>query len=69
MSLQINSYSDKSFKVSGDTKKYVEQLKKLGGKYNPYLKNGPGWIFSNKRLDEVKKFVDQTQSESDNHTQ
>jgi hypothetical protein len=41
-------YSEKSVVVRGDTRKYKEDLKKLGGKYNGRLRGGPGWIFSSK---------------------
>lgn len=43
--LTIEDYTGKSIVVQGDTRKYKEDLKKLGGKYNGRLKNGPGWIF------------------------
>ena len=48
--MNIQDYSEKSFVVYGnDTKKYKEDIKKLGGRFNSNLKDlGPGWIFSNK---------------------
>lgn len=39
-------------------KKYKEEYKKLGGKYNPNLKVGKGWIFGQKRLEELKLFLE-----------
>lgn len=42
-------YSEKSFVIRGDTKKYKDKLKALGGRWNRKLLNGPGWIFSNKK--------------------
>lgn len=57
--LTIIEYSDKSFIVSGEnTKKYIEILKELGGKWNPNLRDGPAWIFSNKQREKVEEFVD-----------
>lgn len=56
--LKIVPYSEKSFKVEGaDTKTHCEELKNLNGRYNPKLKGGPGWIFSNKRRSSVEDFI------------
>lgn len=51
--LRMVDYSEKAFAIVGDTKPYKAQLKKLGGRYNPKLKCGAGWIFSKKRGKEV----------------
>jgi hypothetical protein len=56
--LTLEDYSDKSFVVRGeDTKKYKEELKNLGGRFNKNLNGGGGWIFSNKRREEVESFL------------
>jgi len=55
--ITINEYSDKSFVLTGATKKYKEDIKKLGGKWNSNLKDGPGWIFSNKQKEPVTKWL------------
>lgn len=55
--MQVVNYSDSAIAVYGETKPWVEQLKNLGGKYNRNLKDGPGWIFSLKKKDEVDEFV------------
>ena len=56
--LTITSYSERSFVVRGEeTKKYKEDLKKLGGRWNPRLKGGAGWIFSNKKEKAVNDFI------------
>ena len=55
--LILKDYSEKSFVVSGETKKFKEELKSLGGKWNSNLKEGPGWIFSNKRKEKVQKWL------------
>ena len=44
--LTAEKYNERAFVVRGNTRKYKEELKKLGGRWNPNLKNGPGWIFS-----------------------
>lgn len=56
--MKIIPYSDKSFAVIGEqTILYRDELMELGGTYNPNLKCGKGWIFSNKHTDEVKNFL------------
>ena len=55
--LKIEEYTDRSVVVQGDTRKYKEDLKKLGGKYNGRLKNGPGWIFSKSSEDDLRTFI------------
>lgn len=52
--IQIIEYG-KGIAVIGDTKPIKDQLKALGGSFNPRLSCGAGWIFSKKRLDEVTK--------------
>ena len=55
--LTIEDYTDKSIAVQGNTRKYKEDLKKLGGKYNGSLKNGPGWIFPKTLEKELRTIV------------
>ena len=57
----IQTYSDKSFVVLGDTKPYRNELYALGGKFNANLiingeKSG-AWIFSLKNRERVEKFI------------
>ena len=56
-SIEVVDYSEKAIAVFGDTKAIKEQLKELGGRFNPSLKhNGEkraGWIFSKKQTDKV----------------
>lgn len=59
----LADYSKYSFVVSGDgTKEHKEELKKMGGKWNPNLTlNGTaikGWIFSLKKKNEVQAYLD-----------
>ena len=59
--LEIVDYSEKSIAVFGDTKSVKEQLKKLGGRFNPSLNyNGEkraGWVFSKRKADKVKELT------------
>ncbi len=51
--LRFVNYSEKAFAIVGDTKAHRKELKKLGGRFNPKLKCGAGWIFSKKRGKEI----------------
>lgn len=57
--LEMVDYSENA--VFGDTKAIKEQLKELGGRFNPSLNyNGEkraGWIFSKKKADEVRNLM------------
>lgn len=59
--LEMVDYSEKAIAVFGDTKAIKEQLKELGGRFNPALNyNGEkraGWIFSKKKADEVRNLM------------
>lgn len=59
--LEIVDYSEKAIAVFGDTKAIKDELKKLGGKFNPALRyNGgkrAGWIFSKKQADKVRALL------------
>lgn len=59
--LEIVDYSEKAIVVFGDTKAIKEQLKELGGRFNPALNhNGEkraGWIFSKKQADKVRALL------------
>ena len=63
-SLQIVSYTDKSFVVIGDTKSYKDSLKNLGGKWNGSLTNKEtgekfmGWIFYASKKKEIQSWID-----------
>lgn len=59
--LEIVAYSEKAIAVFGNTKAIKDELKKLGGKFNPALKhNGEkraGWVFSKKQADKVRALL------------
>lgn len=55
--LKVVDYSEKAIVVAGNTKLFKTELKKLGGRYNPRLKCGQGWVFSAKKRDEVVDLV------------
>jgi hypothetical protein len=52
--IQFIDYSEKAFAVIGDTKTIKDTLHNLGGSFNARLSCGPGWIFSKKRMEDVK---------------
>ena len=62
--LEIVDYPEKAVAVFGGTKAIKDQLKELGGRFNPSLNyNGEkraGWIFSKKQADKVKGLVTPT---------
>lgn len=51
--IKIVPYSEYSFVIIGNTKPIKETLKRLGGKFNMYLKTGCGWVFSNTKKQNV----------------
>lgn len=53
--LSYVDYSEKAFAIIGDTKPVKDTLKELGGRFNPRLTCGAGWIFSKKNEKEVRK--------------
>ena len=55
--LKLIDYSPKCIAIVGDTKQVKDELKALGGRYNPALRCGPGWLFSSKRRAELEAFV------------
>ncbi len=57
-----DDYSSKSIKVYGnDTKKYKAQFLKLG-RWNPNLKDGPGYIISKNREQELNDLISRIES-------
>lgn len=58
--ITLTDYSALSFVVRGEkneTKQFSELFKKSGGKWNPRLNGGPGWIFSNKSRGQVENII------------
>lgn len=51
--ITIRNYSERAIALTGDTKEHKSLLKNLGGKYNPALKCGAGWVFSRKKAEAV----------------
>lgn len=51
--ISIETYNEKSFAVYGYTKNHKETLRALGGKWCPNLVGRKGWIFSNKKRNDV----------------
>jgi hypothetical protein len=63
MSVNIETYSDKSFVVRGDTREHKESLKAMGGKWNSRLTEKSSgemfgaWIFWSDKRDLVKSWI------------
>jgi len=57
--MQVINYSEKALAVIGDTKPHKKELKEFGGRYNPHLSCGAGWVFSRRKCDikKLNKFV------------
>jgi hypothetical protein len=53
--VQIIEYSEYSIAVIGDTKPIKDKLKESGGKFNPRLSCGAGWIFPKTKLETVQQ--------------
>lgn len=55
--LTVEDYSEKSIVVRGDTRPHKDKLKMLGGKWNPGLRDGGGWIFSKRFEVNVMEYI------------
>lgn len=55
--ISIFDYSEKSFVVTGDTRKIKDDLKRLGGRFNARLTCGCGWVFKKADEDKVWDFL------------
>jgi len=55
-------YTDKSIVLLGSTYAHKEEIKKAGGKYNPNLSVGKGWVFPKTKKKTVEKLVKKMRS-------
>lgn len=55
--LQIVDYSEKAIALVGDSRAIKDELKKIGGRFNPRLSCGAGWIFSKKQRTAVEELI------------
>ncbi len=59
--VKLVDYSEKAVAVFGDTKPIKDDLKKIGGRFNPHLTQEgskvPGWIFSKNKLADLKNLL------------
>ena len=54
----IQSYTDKSFILIGETKPYKDKIKELGGVWNAKLKDGnKAWVFSLTKQKDVENWL------------
>jgi len=56
-SISLVDYTVKAFVITGDTTKFSQELKELGGKWISLRSGGKGWMFSKKRLEEVASLL------------
>ncbi len=56
--ITMSAYNDKSVVVRGNTKKYAGNFQAAGGKWNPHLMGGGGWIFPLTASKEVQGLID-----------
>lgn len=57
---KLFDYSEKAVALVGDTREVKDKLKAIGGKFNPALRCGAGWIFPKKKMEELTTFINQT---------
>ena len=55
--IDVVDYSEKAIAITGDTKEIKDLLKELGGKFNPRLTCGCGWVFSKTKEQEVRRVL------------
>lgn len=55
--IRIVDYSEKAIAIYGDTRQLADTFKNLGGYFNAGLKDGPGWVFSKKRRNEIENLL------------
>lgn len=55
--VRLVEYSDKAVAVIGKTKQFADLFKKMGGRFNPRLSCGAGWIFSKKALPRLEEMA------------
>lgn len=57
--IRIVEYSDKSIAVYGNTKEIKDQLKAIGGRFNPKLRDGAGWVFPKSKESDVRALIEE----------
>ena len=55
--LTHEEYNKLSFAVRGDKKKYAKKLKDIGGRWNPRMKGGEGWLVPKENLENLKSLL------------
>lgn len=54
---KIINYSEKAIAIIGDTISIKDKLKEIGGRYNPRLTCGAGWIFPKSKKEQLNKIL------------
>jgi hypothetical protein len=52
--LSYKEYNKKSYAVRGNKEKYESKIKPIGGRWNPRMKDGAGWLVPKESLDKLK---------------
>ena len=55
--IQMIDYSERSIALIGDTRPIKDKLKEIGGKFNPHLSCGAGWIFPKSKMEEIQNYL------------
>ena len=62
--LTYEDYNKKSYSVHGNKEKYSKQIKAIGGRWNPRMKNGEGWLVPKDSFEELKALVNSVNNSS-----
>jgi len=55
----IESYTDKSFIIIGNTRPYKDKIKELGGTWNAKLREGKkAWVFPETKRKDIQEWID-----------
>ena len=55
--LSYTVYNDRSLSVKGDRNKFSDDVKKLGGKWNPRTRDGGSWILPIEKENDIKNLI------------
>jgi len=61
--MKIIDYSERAIVLQGDTKPIKDTLREMGGKFNPYLKCGAGWVFPKTKRDAIEAYLNPPKQE------
>ena len=56
--LSYEEYNKKSYAVRGNKAKYEAQIKSIGGRWNPRMKDEAGWLVPKENINALKVIID-----------